>query len=567
MKAFITAEFSPDALDRLRDVINGDIVYESWRSTKNLYFNDEDLIAKITKINPDIFICEGDNVKKDVIERTCLKIIGSTRDDPNNVDVETATKKGIPVIFTPKRNTISVAELTVGLILALARKVHSIERTVHAPSYKVEEFSDYVSYINLFKGIELHGKTVGIIGLGSIGFEVAKRLVPFQVKFLVHDPYAPAERLQAINAKAVSLNELMERADIVTVHCPPTDATDGLVGAGQIKRMKPTAYFVNLARASVTDEEALYDALKNHRIAGAALDVFSVEPLDHENEFLKLDNVIVTPHVGGNTADTNHRHGMMIVDAIEKILKGTIPANLINPEVMGGSKTELKSATGTQLFLLRQQIIDTCRGMVEKGYVVSTAGNVSARVRDASGNDTFLITPSTVEYETMRPEDLVLIDAGGNVLEGNRNPSSERRLHLAIYKARSDIGAVVHSHAPFSTVLSIARVPIGPVVDEFIPFVGGCNVSEFAMAGTSEIAENVLSALGDNMAALVANHGNVCCGATIKQAWDVAQMVEHAANIQYHASLLGTMYGLPEDVEESEREIYDIMKNASNGND
>ena len=200
MKAYITSEFSPEALEELKTILNDEIVYESWRTTGNLYFNDADLIRRIKEIGAEIFICEGDNVKKSVIEQVDLKIIGSTRGDPNNIDLETATQKGIPVLFAPNRNTLSVAELTVGLILSLARKLHTIERVLHSEvDFEVNDFEDYVKYYNEFKGFELQGKTVGIVGLGRIGFAVAKLLLPFRVKFLVFDPYINPARLEAIN--------------------------------------------------------------------------------------------------------------------------------------------------------------------------------------------------------------------------------------------------------------------------------------------------------------------------------------------------------------------------------
>ena len=125
MKAYVTAEFSQKALEELKNLLNDEVIYESWRDTSNLYFNDEDLIQKIKKIGAEIFICEGDNVKKAVLENVDLKIIGSTRGDPNNIDLETATSKGIPVLFAPNRNSVSVAELTVGLILSLLRLLGS----------------------------------------------------------------------------------------------------------------------------------------------------------------------------------------------------------------------------------------------------------------------------------------------------------------------------------------------------------------------------------------------------------------------------------------------------------
>jgi D-3-phosphoglycerate dehydrogenase len=558
MKAFVTAELTPEALDRLKVICGGNVEVESWRETKNLYFDEDQLIERLKGI--DIFICEGDNVKTRVIEEsTSLKIIGSTRDDPNNIAVDAATAKHIPVIFAPKRNTISVAELAVSMMLIMARHLQDADRYIHSPDYKVDEFPDFVSNLNRFKGVELNGKTVGIVGLGAIGFEVAKRLMAFNVKFLVSDPYLSNDKLKAINGTAVPLNELMHESDFITLHVPPIDETDGLISRDMINLMKPTAYFFNLARTSAIDEDALLDALKEGRIAGAGLDVFSAEPLDRDNPFLQLPNVFATPHLGGDTEDTNRRHGAMMVDAIEKILKGEVPKNIMNPEAMGKGGGEKPKQQAT-IFELRQQLMDACKKMVAKEFVVNKAGNISCRVPTDDGTERYLITPSTLDYSEMVPSDMVLMDGEGNVIEGSRNPSSEKIMHARIYQARPDINAIVHSHATYSTVLSIAKIPLLPIADEVLTFIGGCNVADYGEAGTEELAKNAVKALGGNYACFIANHGNVCAGTSLEHAWKNCLLVEYTARIQYHASLLDPIYGLPEDAEAHEQEIYEIMR-------
>ncbi|MBN2155021.1 MAG: class II aldolase/adducin family protein [Candidatus Lokiarchaeota archaeon] len=572
MKALVTAEFSEEALRKLREILSDEVIYESWRDKKHMYFDPDVLTKKIHELGVEIFICEGDNLKKNVIENTNLKIIGSIRGDPNNIDILTATKKKIPILFAPNRNTIAVAELTLTLIFALLKKLHSVDRIIHSKRFSVEEFSDYVTFYNKFQGRELTGKTIGIVGLGRIGFQVAKFLKPFNVTILIYDPYVLPQRLSAINGKSVDLQVLLKSSDIITIHCPPTDETDGLIGEAEIELMKSSALFINLARASVIDESALFDALKEKKIAGAALDVFASEPVDHENEFLQLDNVIVTPHIAGDTYETTHRGAMMIVDGIKTILDHQVPLNIKNPEVLTGIKpTEQDSSednTDISISLDRykgtvNEIIRISQEMLRKGFVIGTAGNISARVKLPNGKNAVIITPSSVDYTNLQSDDFVIIDMFGNKLVGTRNPSSERRLHLAIYRERSDINAIIHSHAPFSTALSIAKMPLGPFVDEIIPFIGGCEISEFGMAGTDELAENGVKALGDNMAAMIANHGNVGCGSSLEQAWFVCELVEFAAKIQYRAATLGTMYAIPEEAEESEKEMYAIMKDMN----
>lgn len=573
MKAYITAPFSEEAISELERILDDEVVYESWLETNKVYFQAESLVEKIKEIGAQIFICEGDNVKKDVIENLDLKIIGATRGDPNNIDIETATKRNIPVLHAPGRNTIAVAEMTIAMMLALLRKLHKVEKTLHSDEFHVEDFSDYVKYYNRFKGHELEGKIVGIVGLGRIGFEVAKRLKAFNVKFMVYDPYINDARLRYIQGKAVDLNTLMKESDIITLHCPPTDETDGLIGEEQIKLMKPDAYFLNLARASITDEFALHDALKEKQIAGAALDVFNIEPVDEDNDFLELDNVIVTPHLGGDTYETNHKHGMMMVEGIKKILQGEIPFNVVNPQVIPGyTPHKLPKASSEEeipitLSLYKkecQEIINICNKMLEKGQIIGTAGNVSMRVKLPNGNDGFLLTPSTVRYENMTEDDLVLINENIKVLAGTRNPTSEKHLHVYTMLARQDVNAIIHSHAEYSTILSIARMPLGPIVDEIIPFIGGCDIAEYGMAGSEDIANKAIQALGNNYAVFLPNHGNVCCGTNMKHAYTVLQQVEFAAKVQYKASLLGTIYALPEEAEEDEKEMFEIMRDVGN---
>jgi len=569
MKALVTAPFSPEALKVLRKVLKDEVVYESWLDTNQVYFRAEDLVQKISSIDAEIFICEGDNVKEDVIKNVNLKIIGATRGDPNNIDVETATKKRIPVLFAPGRNTTAVAEMTVAVILALMRKLYKINEILHSDQFKVEDFTDYVKYYNLLKGHELEGKTIGIIGLGRIGFEVAKRLKPFEVKFLIYDPYVQEDRLRFINGKITDLNTLMSSSDIITLHCPPTDETDGLIGKDELDLMKPSSYFINLARASIVDEYALHEILKDHKIAGAAIDVFNIEPVDQDNEFLELDNVLVTPHLGGDTFETNHKHGMMMVEGIRKILNGQIPNNIVNPQVLPGyspekiQKDKLTYDGPISLSLYKkecQEIIEICKTMLNKGLIIGTAGNVAMRVKLPSGEDGFLMTPSTVRYENMHEEDLVLVDKNINVLAGTRNPTSEKHLHVYTMLARNDINAIIHSHAQYSTILSIARMPLAAVVDEIIPFIGGCEIAEYGMAGSKDIANKAVQALGKNYAVFLPNHGNVCCGTNMKHAYTVLQLVEFAAKVQYKASLLGTIYAIPEEVEEDEKEMFEILR-------
>jgi autoinducer 2 (AI-2) kinase len=331
MKVLITAPFSESGL-RILEKAGLEVDYRSWQETGKLYLGDK-LLEAIKEGGFEIVIVEGDEVKEEVIEGADLKVIASARDNPNNVSISAASAKRIPVIGAPGRNTNAVAELTVALMLTQARRIVAADRLLKN-EFMVDDYSDFAQMYKTTTGFELHGRTVGIIGLGKIGFEVAKRLNAFGVDLLVYDPYAPHDRLREVGAKSTTLEELLTSSDIVSVHCPPTDETRGMLGADQFAMMKETAIFVNTARASVTDEYALREALESGTIAGAALDVFAMEPVDCDNEFLELDNVIVTPHIGGNTVDTVERQSRMIAEDIKTFLEGGRPENILNPEVL-----------------------------------------------------------------------------------------------------------------------------------------------------------------------------------------------------------------------------------------
>lgn len=330
MKVLITAPFSDDCLKSLRDE-GFEVDYRSWLETGKLHMG-ESLLETLEEGRYDIVIVEGDEIKESLIERIPLKLIGAVRGDPNNIAISAATERGIPVMSVPGRNTIAVSELAIALMLCQARHIKRAE-IILKDDFFVDDFKDFADLYNRLQGFELNNRTVGIIGLGNIGFEVAKRLMPFGVHLLVYDPYVLPERVQEVRAEIVDLDTLLRKADIVTVHCAPTDETRRMLGAREFRLMKRTAVFINTARASITDEEALFEALKAGTIAGAGLDVFSMEPVDCDNAFLELENVTVMPHMGSNTIETIERQSKVIAQGIIAFAHGKVPRNIVNPEV------------------------------------------------------------------------------------------------------------------------------------------------------------------------------------------------------------------------------------------
>ncbi len=337
MKALITAEFDEYGLSLLKRHM--DYTYESWRDTKKIYYDENEFISKIKSEEADVLIVEADFVTKKVIEQCELKIIASCRDDPWNVDIKTATEKGIPVFSAPHRNTESVADLTVGLMLCVTRNIMKADRLLRAGKIIYKSEADLLTCHNMLKGIELGGKKIGIIGLGAIGFQVAKRLrYGFGAEILVYDPYVDEKRLKEVEGKRVDLETLMRESDIVTVHTRVTPETTGMIKKKHFEMMKKTAFFINTARAAITEEDALFDALKDKKIAGAGLDVFIKDPIESGDRFLTLDNVIATPHIGGNTIDTVRRQSKMIAEDIINYLSGKEPKYILNKEILKTKK-------------------------------------------------------------------------------------------------------------------------------------------------------------------------------------------------------------------------------------
>jgi D-3-phosphoglycerate dehydrogenase len=253
-----------------------------------------------------------------------LKAIGRAGVGVDTIDVDAATERGIPVLTAPAGNTTSAAELTFALLLALARKVPAADRSMKAGEWDKKSFN----------GTELLGKTLGLVGAGRIGGEVAKRARAFGMRVLVSDPFLNAERARALDVEVGSFNEVLERADVLSVHVPLTDSTRNLIGASEIGRMKSGALLLNVARGGVVDENALADALKSKKLGGAALDVFLAEPLPADHFLRSLPNVVLTPHLGASTAEAQHNVAIEIANAVRAaLLEGDLSRAVNAPEV------------------------------------------------------------------------------------------------------------------------------------------------------------------------------------------------------------------------------------------
>ena len=329
MRAFITASFHPAARARLERHM--EVAHEDWRVRQAIYFDGSTFAERIRQLGADVLIVEADLVHAEVLESCPLRMIGCCRGDPVNIDLELATRKGIPVFHTPGRNADAVADITLAFMLMLARHLPQVAETFQGGGPAFERTGDFLEMYNRFTGVELGGQTVGLVALGAVGREVAARLRAFKARVLAYDPYV---RQPPEGVELTDLEELLRASDFVSLHAPVTAETQNLVSRERLALMKPSAYFINTARAALTDEDALYEMLVAGRLAGAALDVLHNEPLQGDNRFLSLPNVIVTPHLGGATHDVVRHQSDIVVDAIESYLRGERPRWIANPEVL-----------------------------------------------------------------------------------------------------------------------------------------------------------------------------------------------------------------------------------------
>jgi autoinducer 2 (AI-2) kinase len=318
MRALITASF--DAAAKARLGRHMEVIHEDWKVRQSIYFDGTQFAARIREVGADVLIVEADLVHAEVLDACPLRMIGCCRGEPVNIDLELATAKGIPVFHTPGRNADAVADLTLAFLLMLARHLGAIADTFrHHQAQRFENAGDYLEMYTRFTGVELGGRTVGLVGLGAVGRAVATRLLAFNARVLAFDPYV---REPPAGVSLCPLETLLRESDFVSLHAPVTQETQNLISRERLGLMKPSAFFVNTARAALADEDALYEMLKAGRLAGAAVDVLAQEPLQPDNRFLALSNAIVTPHIGGATGDVTRHQSEIVVESIEQYLRG-----------------------------------------------------------------------------------------------------------------------------------------------------------------------------------------------------------------------------------------------------
>jgi D-3-phosphoglycerate dehydrogenase len=309
-KVLVADPLPEGSVNKLREVAD---VEASYKLPK------EELMEKISHINALVVRSET-KVTKEILEPARkLQVIARAGVGVDNIDVEAATRKGIVVINSPEGNTLAAAEHTMALMLSLSRKIPQAYQSLRSGKWERSRFV----------GTELYGKTLGIIGLGKIGKEVAFRAKSFKMKLLGYDPYLKPEQAAEIEVNLNSLEDLLKKSDFVTIHVPLGPQTENLLNSGNLSLMKPGSFLINCARGGIIDEKALYESLKNKQIAGAALDVFAAEP-PLNSPLLELENIVVTPHLGASTQEAQERVAFDVIEQLLEIFQGKPARSPVN---------------------------------------------------------------------------------------------------------------------------------------------------------------------------------------------------------------------------------------------
>jgi D-3-phosphoglycerate dehydrogenase len=277
-----------------------------------------------------IIVRSATKLTRELIERAeRLKVIGRAGVGVDNVDVEAATRRGIVVANAPESTVVSAAEHTIGLLLALSRNIPQAHAALKAGRWERSRWG----------GIEVADKTLGVVGFGRIGRQVARRALGLGMRVVAYDPFVARERFRELGVeRAERLDDALAAADFVTLHAPLTDETRGLLGREVIARMRDGVRIVNAARGELVDEEALIEALRSGKVAAAAVDVFSEEP--YSGPLLELDNVVVTPHLAASTAEAQDRAGVIVAEQVAAALEGRLVSNAVNMPAVGEKDLE-----------------------------------------------------------------------------------------------------------------------------------------------------------------------------------------------------------------------------------
>ncbi|MEX2587964.1 MAG: phosphoglycerate dehydrogenase [Actinomycetota bacterium] len=318
MRVLVPEPLAEEGIRQLRDEVKVDVLTDLDRQ------GFLDVIADYDAV----IVRSATQIDKEALDRGWrLKVVGRAGIGLDNIDVEAATRRGILVVNAPQSNIISAAEHSVALMLALARQIPAADASLRSGKWERSKFN----------GVELYGKTLGVVGMGRIGTLVAQRLAAFGMHLLVYDPYVSEGRAAKLGATlAADLEQLCRQSDFITIHLPKTSETKGLLGVKQFAVMKPGVRIVNAARGGIMDEQALVDAHEQGIVAGAAIDVFDKEPPPPDSPLLRIPDFVVTPHLGASTQEAQEKAGTSIAEQVLLALRGEFAPYAVN--IQGGAE-------------------------------------------------------------------------------------------------------------------------------------------------------------------------------------------------------------------------------------
>ncbi|HEY7616865.1 MAG TPA: phosphoglycerate dehydrogenase [Terriglobales bacterium] len=435
MKVVVAEKISPAAVQLLQEpqwtVITPDKLDSHLAS--HLESADALIVRSAVQVNGELL----DHAKK-------LRVIGRAGVGVDNIDLDAATRKGIAVMNTPGANAVAVAEQTVGMMLAMARHLCRADALMHAGKWEKKSL----------QGSELRGKTLGIVGLGRIGMEVARRARAFGMAIVAHDPFVSTSVAKEQGIRLATLDEVYAAADYITLHVGLTPQTTGMINAESIKKMKRGVRLVNCARGELVDEAALAEAVKHGHVAGAALDVFVEEPLKN-SPLTALDNVILTPHIGGSTHEAQEAVGYQIAQQVKEYLKDGVIQNAVNvPSVSHDEYVQL------QPYVVLAERLGSFLAQVSEGNLVEISLRYSGRIAEWK---TELIRNAAIKgiLNESLDEKANLVNAaaiaesrGLPVHEARKSKTSgslESVISILLKTAREEhivMGSVLHRHVP-----------------------------------------------------------------------------------------------------------------------
>jgi D-3-phosphoglycerate dehydrogenase len=348
-----------------------------------------------------------------------LQVVGRAGIGVDNIDLEAATERGIVVVNAPTGNIISAAEHAIALMMALARHIPDASASLKGGRWDRKRFM----------GLEVRGKTLGILGLGQVGSEVTRRARGLEMRVMAHDPFVPEERARALGIELVPFQQLLRESDFLTVHTTLSEKTRSLIGEAELKEMKPTARLINTARGGIVDEEALEAALSEGRLAGAALDVFEKEPLT-DHPLFGNEQVIVTPHLGASTAEAQERVSQDVAEQIILVLRGEPAQYAVNTPLISPETYTYLAPYNPVAFKTGSLAVQLCQGQMEE-IEIDYAGELTQydltplKAALVGG----LLAPISEEHVNVVNVDVVAARRGMRISE-KRSPSHETYANL-----------------------------------------------------------------------------------------------------------------------------------------